>query len=106
MTMRGKGLLLAANSTNSAVPAMNTSDSTRHSARFPAARPGAQRSCPGSKGLPYGLIAGAAFLRQNGSMINLAHREDFRVTPGSPWVSFAAAEKHKTGEGRKGGAVS
>ena len=50
------------------------------------------------EGLPYGMIVGAAFLRQNGSMINFADRGGFKPTPGPPWVSFVTAGKHQTEE--------
>ena len=46
-----------------------------------------------------GLIVGATFLRQNGSMINFSDGGGFTSTPGLPWVPFVAAGKHKTGEG-------
>ena len=38
------------------------------------------------KGLPYGLISSAAFLRQHGSVFNFPEGEGFRPTPESPWV--------------------
>ena len=51
--------------------------------------------------LPYGLIVAAAFLPQNGSMINFADGGGFRPIQGSPWVPtlFVAAGKHQMGEG-------
>ena len=38
------------------------------------------------EGLPYGLILGAAFLRQHGCILNFAEGGDFKPAPESPWV--------------------
>ena len=38
------------------------------------------------EGLPYGLILGAAFLRQNASVINFTERGGFKPAPRSSWV--------------------
>lgn len=52
------------------------------------------------QGLPYGLIAGPAFLWQNDSMIIFADGGCFRPTPGSPRVSFVTEGNQQVGEGR------
>jgi len=38
------------------------------------------------EGLPYGLILGAAFLRQHNSVLNFAEGRGFKPAPESPWV--------------------
>ena len=81
---------------------MNPLDSTDISLVFPPEEQVRNVAVTVVEGLVYGLIVGAPFLRQNGSVINLADGGSFRLTPGSPWVSFVVAEKHQTGEGGGG----
>lgn len=99
MSTRGRGLLRAANPTNSAVPPMDILGSTDIPLVFPPEDQVRNVTVRVVEGLPYGLIVGAAFLRQNGSMINFADAGGFRPTPGSPWVSFVTAGNQQAGEG-------
>ena len=43
------------------------------------------------EGLPYGLILGAAFLRQHNSVLNFAEGRGFKPAPESPWVKHGNA---------------
>ena len=99
MNTRGKGLLRAANPTNRGVPPMNKLGSIDIPLVFPPEDQVRNVTVRVVEGLPYGSIVGAAFLRQNGSMINFSDEGGFRPTPGSPWVPFVAAGKHQSGEG-------
>ena len=99
MGTRGEGVLRAANPTNSGGPLMNTLDSADIPLVFPPEDQVRNVTVTVVEGLPYGLIIEAPFLRQNGNMINLADGGSFKLTLGSPWVSFVATGKHQIGEG-------
>ena len=50
-----------------------------------------------SEGLPYGLITGAAFLRQHGSVLNFAEGGgDFNPSPEPPWVPLRSIAECST----------
>ena len=44
------------------------------------------------KGLPYATVLGAAFMKDNRSIISVDGEEGFRPTPSSSWVPFAPKE--------------
>ncbi|CAM9872207.1 unnamed protein product [Choristocarpus tenellus] len=43
------------------------------------------------EGLPYGMVLGAAFCRQNKSVLSFREGEGFRPAPNSPWIPFVRA---------------
>ena len=51
------------------------------------------------KGLPYAMMLGAAFMKDNRSIISFDSEEGFRPTPSSSWVLFAPKEVREAAAG-------
>ena len=88
----GKGLLSAANPKNSAISPMEVVGSCLLRLVF---APVDQIFCVKFrvvKGLPYGMVLGAAFMTDHRSIISFDGEEGFRLTPSSSWVPFAPKE--------------
>ena len=91
ISSKGKGWLRAANPTQSGVPPMNIIGSCDIPLVFSPEDRVRRLTVRVVKGLPYGLILGAAFLRQNESVINFAEGGGFKPAPESPWVPLRSA---------------
>lgn len=88
VSTKGKGLLRAANPTDSQVPPMKIIGSAHLPLVFPPEDQVRMLTVRVVDSLPYGLIMGAAFLREKGSVINFGNHGGFKPTPSSPWVPF------------------
>ena len=85
----GDGLLHAANPANSAVPPMEVVGSRLLPLVFAPVDQIFRVKFRVMKGLPDAIILGAAFMKDNRSIISFDGEEDFRPTPSSSWVPFA-----------------
>ena len=91
----GKGLLYAANPTDSGVPPMRVTGSTTIPIVFvpeDCVRPVRVRVV---HSLPYGFILGASFLRANHSVLDFEPGRGFKPAPNSPWVPFLEGDRGK-----------
>lgn len=85
---RGRGLLTAANPLDSQVPPMNILGSTHLPLVFPPEDQVHIVTVRVVDRLPYGLIIGAAFFRQHGSILNFSDQGGFKPHPASRWIPF------------------
>lgn len=86
ISSKGKGSLRAANPIQSGVPPMNIVGSCDIPLVFMPEDRVRRVTVRVVEGLPYGLILGAAFLRQHNSVLNFAEGRGFKPAPESPWV--------------------
>ena len=83
---RRNGLLWAANLIQRGVPPLNVVGSCDIPLVFIPEDRVRRMTVRVVTGLPYGLILGAAFLGQHGSVLNFAEGGGFKPAPESPWV--------------------
>ena len=88
----GDGLLRTATPKNSAVPPMEVVDSCLLPLVFTPVDQIFRVKFRVVKGLPYAMVLGAAFMKDNRSIISFDGEEGFRPTPSSSWVPFAPKE--------------
>lgn len=86
ISSKGKGSLRAANPIQSGVPPVNIVGSCDIPLVFMPEDRVRRVTVRVVEGLPYGLILGAAFLRQHNSVLNFAEGRGFKPAPESPWV--------------------
>ena len=91
----GKGLLSAANQKNSAVPPMEMVGSCLLPLVFAPVDKIFRVKFRLGKGLPYSMVLGAAFIKDNRSIIRFDGEEGFRPTPSSSWVPFAPTRSER-----------
>lgn len=88
ISTRGKGVLRAANPTNSKVPPMETVGTCILPLTFAPVDRVFKVRVRVVPGLPFGLILGAAFMRTHNSVLLFAGKGTFRPTPDSEVVPF------------------
>ena len=88
----GKGLLSAANPKNSAVPPMKLVGSCLLPLVFEPVDKIFRVKFRVVKGLPYATVLGAAFMKDNRTIISFDGEEGLRPTPSSSWVQLVPKE--------------
>ena len=95
----GKGLLSAANPKISAVPPMEVVDSCLLPLVFVPVGQIFRVKFRVVRGPPCAMVLGAAFMKDNRSILSFDGEEGFRPTPSSAWIPFAPKEVEEAAAG-------